>query len=68
MWVGKIYAGILVDIVRKVTGSSIDDEQGVYRAGRWCVGQISTLKQIGEKAREEMQNVYGFYRFGEDIR
>ena len=29
--VGKIYAGILVDIVRKVTEVLIDDEQGGFR-------------------------------------
>ena len=41
--VGKIYAGILVDSVRKVTEGLIDDEQGGFRAGRGCVGQIFTL-------------------------
>ena len=48
--VGKIYAGILVDIVCRVTGGLIDDEQGRFRAGRGCVDQIFTLNQIGEKA------------------
>ena len=51
--VGKIYAGILVDIVHKVTEGLTDDEQGVFRAGRGCVDQIFTLKQICEKAREK---------------
>ena len=32
--VGKIYAGILVDRVRKVTEGLIDDEQGGFRVGR----------------------------------
>ena len=32
--VGKIYAGILVDKVRKVIKGLIDDEQGGLRAGR----------------------------------
>ena len=50
--VGKIYAGILVDRVPRVTGL-IDDEQGGFRAGRARVDQIFTLKQIGEKAREK---------------
>ena len=31
--VGKIYAWILVDRVRRVTGVLIDDEQGGFRAG-----------------------------------
>ena len=30
----KIYAGILVGRVRRVTGGLIDDEQGGFRAGR----------------------------------
>ena len=44
--------GILADIVRIVTGGLIDDEQGGFRAGKGCVDQIFTLKQIGEKARD----------------
>ena len=32
--VGKIYSGILVDIVSKVTEGLTDDEQGEFRAGR----------------------------------
>ena len=31
----------------------IDDEQGGLRAGRGCVDQIFTLKQIVEKARKK---------------
>ena len=42
--VGKIYAGILMDIVRRVTGGLIDDQKGGFRAGRGCVDQIFTLK------------------------
>ena len=38
--VGKIYAGILVDRVRKVTDGLIDDDQGGFRAGRECVDKI----------------------------
>ena len=48
--VGKIYAGILVDKVRSVTGDLIDDEQGAFRAGRRYVDQIFTLTQIDQKA------------------
>ena len=47
--VGKIYTGILVDTVHRVTGGLIDDEQGGFRVGRRCVNQIS------EKVLEKMQ-------------
>ena len=43
----KLYAGILVDRVCKVTEGYNDEEQGGFRAGRGCVDQI------GEKAREK---------------
>ena len=42
--VGKIYAGILLDRVRRVTGGLIDEEQGGVREGSGSVGQIFTLK------------------------
>ena len=50
-----------------MTGGLIDDGQGGLREGRDCVGQIFTLKQIGEKAREKKRSACGFYRFGEGI-
>ena len=53
-----MYAGILVDGVRRVTWGLIDDEQGFFRAGRGCLDQIFTLKQIGEKPREKKHIVY----------
>ena len=56
--VGKIYARILVDRVRKVTEGSFDDEQGEFKTGRGCVDEIFTLKQIGNKAREKIRRVY----------
>ena len=61
------YAGILIDRVRRVTVGLIDDEQEGFRAGRECVGQIFTLKKIGEKAREKKRSVCWFYRFGEGV-
>ena len=48
--VGKIYADILVDRVRRVTRGLIEDEQGDFRAGRGYVDQLFTLIQIDEKA------------------
>ena len=56
--VGKVYVGILLDRVRKVTEGLIDDEQGSFRVGRRYLDQISTLKQIGEEAREKVCRVY----------
>ena len=35
--VGKIYAGILVDRVSRVTEGLIDDEQGVFRESKGYV-------------------------------
>ena len=52
---GKIYPGILVDRVRRVTGGLFDNEQGGFRR---CVDQIIALKQIGEKARERKRRVH----------
>ena len=49
----KIYAGILVDRVYKVTEGLINDEQERFKAGRGCVYKTLTLKKIGEKAREK---------------
>ena len=48
--VGKIYADILANRVRSVTGGLIDDEQGGFRAGKWYIDQIFTLIQIDEKS------------------
>ena len=36
----------------------IDDVQGGFRAGRGCVDQSFTLKQIGKKSREKKRRVY----------
>ena len=41
-----------------MTGGLIDDDQGGFRAGKGCVDQIFSLKQIGEKAREKKRRVY----------
>ena len=50
--VGKIYVGILIDRVHRVTVGLTDDEQGGFRAERGYVDQIFTLNQIDEKAQE----------------
>ena len=41
----KIYARILVDIVRRVTEGFIDDEQGDYRTWEACVDWIFTKRK-----------------------
>ena len=51
--VGIIYAGILVDRVRRVNVGLIDDEQGGFTTGRRYIDQIFTLKQIGEKIKRK---------------
>ena len=43
--IGKIYADMLVDRVRSVTGGLIDEEQGSFRAGKGYVDQIFSLIQ-----------------------
>ena len=63
--VGKIDAWILVDRVHKVTEGLTDNEKGGFRAGRGCVDQIFTLKQIGEKTWEKKFRVCWFYGPGE---
>ena len=35
--VGKLYAGVVADRVRRVSGGLIDDEQRVFTAGMGCV-------------------------------
>ena len=56
--VRKIYAGMLINRVHRVTGGLIECEQVGFRVGRECVDQIFTLKQIGEKAQEKKCRVY----------
>ena len=41
-----------------MTGGLIDEGQGSFRAGRRCVDQNFTLKQIGEKARGKKCRMY----------
>ena len=52
--VGKIYAGMLEDRVHRQTEGLIDNEQRSFKARREFVGQIFTLKQIGEKSKGYM--------------
>ena len=61
---GKIYTGILVDRVSRVTKGLIDDEEGGYRSERGCVDLIFALKEIGEKVKD----VCGFYGPKEGVR
>jgi hypothetical protein len=56
--VGKIYAGILVERVRRVTEELIGEEQGAFRSGRGCIDQIFTLKQMTEKVKEKKKKLY----------
>ena len=56
--VGKIYAGIRVYRARKVTKGLIEDEQRAFRAGKRCVDQIFTLKEISEKAQQKKNVEY----------
>ena len=54
--VGKIYAGILVDRVCRVTGGLINDKQGGFRAGRgMCRSDLHTKAHRLESKREKTQ-------------
>ena len=50
-----------------MTGGLICEEQWGFREGKGCVDQISTLKHVGERARDKKCSVCRFYRFGEGI-
>ena len=41
-----------------MTEGLIDDKHVGFRAGRRCVDQILTLKQIGEKAQEKIHRIH----------
>jgi hypothetical protein len=56
--VGKIYAGILVERVRRVTEELIGEEQCAFRSGRGCIDQIFTLKQMSEKMKGKKKKLY----------
>ena len=48
-----------------MTEGLIDDEQRGFRAGRGCVDQIFTLKQIGKKVQKKKCRVdVGFMDLG----
>ena len=44
--VGKVYAGVLNERVKVLMVDKVMNEQGVFRAGRGCIDQIFTVKQI----------------------
>ena len=44
--------------VSRVSRGFIDDKRGGFREGSGCVNHIFTLKQVGEKARENKSTVY----------
>ena len=54
----KIYTGILIGRVRRVTKDLIKVEQRVFQIKEQCVDKVFTLKQIGEKGREKRKKVY----------
>ena len=56
--VEKIFAGILVDRVYRVTEGLFDDVQRRFQSGRRCVDQIFTIKYLGEKVSEKKQKMY----------
>ena len=56
--IGKIYADMLVDRVRSVTGGLIDEEQGSFRAGKGYVDQILCLIQKDDAGFMNFKEAY----------
>ena len=62
MWFRKIYAGILIDSVCRVSMGLIDDEQGDFREWKGCVDQMFTIKHMGEKPqRNKLECMWVLY-------
>ena len=51
--VGKVFARVLNERVKGLTVDKVMDEQGGFRAGRGCNGQIFAVKHIVEKTIEK---------------
>ncbi len=56
--VGKVYCKVLIKRVREGTERVMCDEQGGFRRGRGCVGQISAVRQMCEKYLAKGKNVF----------
>ena len=56
--VGKVFARVLNERVKVLTGDKVMDEQGGFRSGRGCTDQIFAVKQIVEKSIEKDKKVY----------
>ena len=56
--VGKVFARVLNERVKVLTGDKVMDEQGGFRSGRGCIDQIFAVKQIVEKTIEKDKKVY----------
>ena len=56
--VGKVFARVLNERVKVLTGDKVMDEQGGFRLGRGCIDQIFAVKQIVEKIIEKNKKVY----------
>ena len=57
--VGKVFARVLNERVKVLTGDKVMDEQEGFRSGRGCIDQIFAVKQIFvEKTIEKDKKVY----------
>ncbi len=43
---GKVYGRILTERLMEVTEEKVSEEQGGFRKGGGCVGQIFTMKRL----------------------
>ena len=51
--IGKVFARVLYERVKVLTVDKMMDEQGGFRAGRGCIHQLFSVKQIVEKIIED---------------
>ena len=56
--VGKVFARVLNERVKEVTGDKVMDEQGGFRSGRGCCDQIFAVKQMVKKTIEKDRKMY----------
>ena len=55
--VGKVFARILNERVKVLTGEKVIDEQVGFRVGEGCMDQVFVVRQVVEKTTEKDNKV-----------